>query len=980
LRLRFAAIGAVAVAIVIVSLLVAAIAATVAIARPSLSHLDADLASKLAADYSSDPRSASLPPLSSEIIEAAREDSAAIERGREQPQAAEVVTVFRPADDPTGDGPLPPAESTPVPTSTASPSPAQGSPTSAVSSRAPTPTPTLEPTPEPTPDPTGTPAPTPTRTATPAPAVTRTPGPTATPTPTASPAGTHTPTSTPDPSATATETATPSPAPSDTPKVTPTPDNGTPTPDTGTKTPVATAKTATPTPTSAASSTATPNATVIPTVTASPAPLDSDGDGVPDPVDNCPAKANPSQTDTDGDGRGDDCDPDDDNDTVPDGPDNCPLVSNVTQTDLDDDGIGDACDPDSDNDTVTDETDNCVITPNPTQADNDADGAGDVCDGDDDNDGRPDATDNCQFVSNPGQLNTDGDSLGDACDPDDDGDTVLDIVDNCPLISNPAQTDSNGNGVGDACEGIISGTLGAVADSYVDSATDDTNYGASTAMAVDNDERNLLKFDLSSIPAYSTIQSASLTLCMASLPQGTAIGRIHELRPATSPWTEMGVTWDSQPSVSGSSDHSWAVPAIGCISVNVTADVQAWVGGTVNYGWRIGDQNESIAALVEYHTREAGVAGVRPALSYSYQSPPALNTSGLVATGAEHSCALNGPSGGECWGKNIHGQLGDGTHIDSSVALGVLGLGSGVTSVTGGLNHTCALTSAGGVKCWGRNDKGQLGNGTTTDSDTPANVTGLASGVTAIAAGSEHTCAINAAGTARCWGANSSGQLGNGSNIDTKVPVGVSGLASGVQAIAAADSHSCAVLASGAVKCWGKNNDGQLGDGSINDSSVPVAVSGLVTGMGAVAVGQYHSCAVSLGGLVKCWGKNDKGQLGDGTNTDSVTPVSVTGLTGVRAIATGEFHTCVSTVAGAALCWGQNLRGQLGDGTTIDRNIPVQVSGLVTGVVDIAGGAEHSCALLLSGGGRCWGQNLRGQLGDGTIADSTVPVAVLGIP
>jgi alpha-tubulin suppressor-like RCC1 family protein len=316
-------------------------------------------------------------------------------------------------------------------------------------------------------------------------------------------------------------------------------------------------------------------------------------------------------------------------------------------------------------------------------------------------------------------------------------------------------------------------------------------------------------------------------------------------------------------------------------------------------------------------------------LSYSYQLPPALNTSGLVAAGAEHSCALNGPSGVECWGKNIHGQLGDGTRIDSSVALGVLGLGSGVTSVTGGLNHTCALTSAGGVKCWGRNDKGQLGNGTTTDSDTPANVTGLASGVTAIAAGAEHTCAITAAGPARCWGANSSGQLGNGSNIDTRVPVGVSGLATGVQAIAAADSHSCAVLASGAVKCWGKN---------------------------------------------------DKGQLGDGTNTDSVTPVSVTGLTGVRAIATGEFHTCVSTVAGAALCWGQNLRGQLGDGTTIDRNVPVQVSGLATGVADIAGGAEHSCALLLTGAGRCWGENLRGQLGDGTIADSTVPVVVLGIP
>ena len=248
-----------------------------------------------------------------------------------------------------------------------------------------------------------------------------------------------------------------------------------------------------------------------------------------------------------------------------------------------------------------------------------------------------------------------------------------------------------------------------------------------------------------------------------------------------------------------------------------------------------------------------------------------------------------------------------------------------LTQVSAGANHTCALTTAGGVKCWGDNAYGQLGDGSTTQRVTPVDVSGLASGVTAITAGYFHTCALTTAGGVKCWGFNGYGQLGDSFNTTRLTPVDVSGLASGVTAITVGNFHTCALTTAGGVKCWGDNGYGQLGDGSNNNRYAPVNVSGLGSGVSAIATGGKHTCALTTAGGGKCWGYNAQGQFGDGSTSSQLTSVDVSGLTSGLAIKAGEYHTCALTTAGGVKCWGYNSVGQLGDGSTSNRLTPVNV-------------------------------------------------------
>jgi alpha-tubulin suppressor-like RCC1 family protein len=245
-----------------------------------------------------------------------------------------------------------------------------------------------------------------------------------------------------------------------------------------------------------------------------------------------------------------------------------------------------------------------------------------------------------------------------------------------------------------------------------------------------------------------------------------------------------------------------------------------------------------------------------------------------VSVGTSHICGLTADGAAECWGGNRLGAVGDGTTEDRAIPAPVKGLGSGVASIAAGVDFTCALQT-GGVKCWGSNDIGQLGSGTYESSPVPTDVLGLESSVAGVTVGVFHACAWKLNGEAWCWGENSFGQLGDGTQINTPIPVQVIGLGGGVKAMAAGGSHTCAVLVGGDVKCWGSDDFGQLGDGSTTAQPAPVSVSGLNGTAVGIAAGGGHTCVLLQSGGVRCWGSNQSGQLGNNGDRNSSKPVSV---------------------------------------------------------------------------------------------------------
>ena len=348
-----------------------------------------------------------------------------------------------------------------------------------------------------------------------------------------------------------------------------------------------------------------------------------------------------------------------------------------------------------------------------------------------------------------------------------------------------------------------------------------------------------------------------------------------------------------------------------------------------------------------------------------------------IASVKQHSCAVSG-SKVQCWGRNVEGQLGDGTTLTPLIPVFVSGITT-ATAVGTGYYHSCALLSNGVVNCWGENIFGQLGNATTTSSNAPVAVVGIAT-ATEIWVGPYHNCALLLDGTVKCWGHNERSQLGDRTQTNRSTPVTALEITDAV-AVWVGGLHSCTLLANGTVKCWGYNREGQLGDGSKIDRPVPVEVLGITTAT-AIAGSNDHSCALLSDGTLKCWGLNDNGQLGNGTTTSTTSPIAVLGITTGESIGAGLTHTCALLLNSTIQCWGANLSGQLGNGTATSTitTTPITVSGITTGSA-VASGEAHTCAALSDYTVNCWGENDYSQLGDGAAPmDSSIPVLVREIP
>ncbi len=387
-----------------------------------------------------------------------------------------------------------------------------------------------------------------------------------------------------------------------------------------------------------------------------------------------------------------------------------------------------------------------------------------------------------------------------------------------------------------------------------------------------------------------------------------------------------------------------------------------------------------------------------------------------IAAGFAHTCVRLETNAVRCWGAGTYGQLGyaNGNSIGdlatpASVGAGDVNVGGAVAELALGDDHTCARTASGGVRCWGRSEHGRLGYGNVNDIGllaAPAaagdvNVGGPALG---LAAAWSHTCARMAGGAVRCWGFGRHGKLGYGNtrDIGDDEAAGAGGdvnVGGAVVQVAAGDDHTCAVLDTGAVRCWGRGEYGQLGYGNtrdIGDDETPASAGDVNVGgpVAQIAAGYAHTCALLRSGAVRCWGAGGSGQLGYGnavTIGDDEAPASAGDVNvggPVTQIVAGYVHTCALLSAGTVRCWGQGNTGQLGYGSVFpvgDDKTPAGVGDVSVGgrVVKLAAGYAHTCALLSTGAVRCWGFGASGQLGYGntrSIGDDELPSSAGDVP
>jgi len=348
------------------------------------------------------------------------------------------------------------------------------------------------------------------------------------------------------------------------------------------------------------------------------------------------------------------------------------------------------------------------------------------------------------------------------------------------------------------------------------------------------------------------------------------------------------------------------------------------------------------------------------------------------AAGFYHTCAIEG-SEVWCWGNDSSGQLGDGVILmppTVTAPLAPVPMVTDASFIAGGGEHTCIIRSTGQLWCWGRNNSVQLGIAGIPSSASPIMV-GLPAAAQKIAAGAVHTCAILTTGEPWCWGDNGNGQLGRGTIGGMLVPGPITGVAAATD-IAVGAAHTC-FTGGGTLFCVGDNFNGQLGDGTTTDRPSPVRVPG-VTNPIEIGLATQHTCAIDAVGAAYCWGSNNFGQIGNGTvGGTQLRPIPVRGLpvgSTVAQIGGGNGHTCALLGSGEVWCWGSAIFGQIGVMMRSPSPVPVRV-GLPGAATQLTVGQEHACAVLASGDLACWGANSSGQLGDGTVIANAMPRVVV---
>lgn len=316
-------------------------------------------------------------------------------------------------------------------------------------------------------------------------------------------------------------------------------------------------------------------------------------------------------------------------------------------------------------------------------------------------------------------------------------------------------------------------------------------------------------------------------------------------------------------------------------------------------------------------------------------------------------------------------------------------LPAAATTAAAGWAHTCAITAGGALQCWGANGWGQLGNGGASVpcvegyarcSNGPVAVTAPPAQWSRIAAGLRHSCGLDAAGAAFCWGANYAAQLGSNTSNGSAVPVAVlGGLTYSALAVSLTGDLSCGIAAGNALHCWGRGFLGQFGQGTTTTvSTTPLRVGATQT-FTTVALGDLHACALDAAGALFCWGANGHGQVGDGSTTDRLVPTAALGGRSYTQLVTGVAHSCALDAAGVAYCWGSAHQIGRASTTAIERATPTAVAGAQR-FVRIAAGAEHTCGLEAGGQLWCWGANDVSQFGDGGTTSSLEPRRIDGVP